>query len=120
MKLLLLFLLTIFSTLSSCNYNEKSYRLIEKLSIESLHNSNIALSQLSNSNYQALKEKLKDVTYGEKAELWNEKATKLKIITSNVLNRISENVSKDILPSLKRNYISDVISIDNNLKNVFK
>lgn len=124
MKSIILLLVPLFF-LISCGSNEKKYQLIEDISSRSLQKSNHALSQLSSTNYQAMREKLREENYGEQAAFWNNKATKLKTLTLDILQQIGglnirSKSSNDTLLILKRKYITDVILLDSNLAHIFK
>lgn len=124
MKFITLFLSSLL-LLISCSSNEKQSQLIEDISFKSLQKSNKALSQLSSTNYESMREKLRDRSYGEHAVFWNNKATTLKALTLEILQKIESldiksKSANDTLSVLKEKYISDIIVLDSSLEKRFK
>lgn len=121
----ILLLLAPLTILISCNSNEKRYKLIEDISSKSLQKSNRVLSQLSSTNYEAMREKLRDENYGQNAVFWNNKATKLKTLTSDILKQIegldiNSKSADDTLSALKRKYFTGIMLLDSSVGQIFK
>lgn len=120
MKSILIQLISLCSVIAGCNIKENNEKTIENSAIVALKRSNDAISELSAKNYEALQNKLIDVTYGDRVEKWNKKAVSLKELTRRIIFDVENSKSHhshfiDSLKQFKHRYVYELQLLDSNL-----